>query len=122
MQFKKPTDKDDFDSGAIRPRLHALLLAIDEFCVYHELPEVVVTSLCSLNDKHEKDSQHYHGEAADIRAHHLTAPQLALILNYAHEHYWRSEKNIVDRPMRAAYAYGEGDAFHIHLSIDKQRS
>jgi hypothetical protein len=119
MIFKKDSDKADFGSGKIRPKLHRLLEDLDKFCVDKESLDLVVTSLCSLSDKHSLDSQHYHGEAADIRAHHFTAPQLAMILNFVHETHWRNDVSGVGRPMRAAYPHGDGDNFHIHLSIDK---
>lgn len=119
MIFKKASDKADFDSGQIKPKLRRLLESLDIFCQNHSLPELVVTSLCSPDDKHSTGSQHYVGEAADVRAKHLTAWQLAMMINHVHEIHWRNDKNVVGRPMRAAYPEGDGDNFHIHLSIDK---
>ncbi len=119
MIFKKDSDKADFGSGKIKPALHRLLEGLDAFCEEKKLPELVVTSLCSPADKHETGSQHYAGEAADVRSNTLTAWQLAMMLNYVHETHWRNDENVVGRPLRAAYPEGDGANFHIHLSIDK---
>jgi hypothetical protein len=119
MIFKKELDKLDFDSGKIKPRLHRLVEGLDKFCTENKLPTLVITSLVSSVDTHMNESQHYYGEAADVRANNLTAWQLAMMMNYVHENHWRKDVSNVGRPMRAAYPHGDGDNFHIHLSIDK---
>lgn len=119
MIFKKPDpDFSDYKSDNVKPRLKQYLEGLDEFCKSKKLPEIVITSLMSKDDPHMHESEHYDGEAADIRAHHLKAPQLAKMFLWASEHFFRKETNADGMQLRCFYPHGEGDNFHVHLSID----
>lgn len=89
------------------------------FCEYHKLPPVIVTSL--ISGPHGPNSQHYYGEAADIRCHngYYNAEQMAKMDNYMSETVFRTDM-IGKRQARCFFAHGDGSNFHIHLSVDKQ--
>jgi hypothetical protein len=113
MKYK--TTMIEAQMQVVRKRLRDFLFALDEYCDNNNLPEVVVTSLLRPDDP---KSQHFRGEAADIRAHHLSAPQLASMYRFASEHFFRKELSSTGYQLRCFYPHGEGDNFHVHLSID----
>jgi len=118
MKFKGQTAME-FRTSKIKPELRALLEALDKFVTEKQYPEIVVTELTRIA-KHVGD-QHSVGEAADVRAHngYYSAEQLAHMCNFVTESHFRKDMNAAGRQMRAFYAHGSGDNFHIHLSIDK---
>ncbi|GEM_PF-4792842 len=116
MKFKTEELETQFASHALQDRLRRLLVELDGFMSEQLMPEMVVTSLIRPQDL---KSDHRDGHAADIRAHDLKTPDLAGILNWVHEHYWRETKSVHGWPARAAYAHGEGENFHIHLTVDR---
>lgn len=125
MQFKDDSVKAEWDDPQISPHLRQVMMETDAYCRSKGYPELVVTDLLTTPKEHihMDGSQHLYGEAADLRAHngYYTTEQLFDLEDFVTRSFWRRDTAVCGRQLRAFYAEGSGNSFHIHLSVDRKK-
>lgn len=126
ISFKTSEVKAEFSSPGVKQKLITIMLELDKFCVESEIPSIVVTDILRPADP---KSQHHVGEAFDMRLVDInsdgtrtpryTLEQFAKIIDFLEVNFWRKDVMSNGRRARVAYAHGDGNNLHLHVSIDK---
>lgn len=127
IAFKDNTVKQEFDSDQVDPRLKEIMLSLDKFCITHNIPGIIITDILRPSDP---KSQHHVGEAFDMRlidvnsdgtrTPRYTLEEFAKILDFLEVNFGRKNVMASGRRARVAYAHGEGNNLHIHVSVDQK--
>lgn len=127
ISFKDATVKQEFDSDEVDERLKKIITDLDAFCSSNSIPGPIITDILRPSDP---KSQHHVGEAFDMRlmdinpdgtrSQRYTLEQFAKILDFLEVNFYRKDSMASGRRARVAYAHGEGNNLHIHVSVDKK--
>jgi hypothetical protein len=127
IAFKDNTVKQEFESPEVDERLKTIMISLDKYCVDNNIPSLVVTDILRPDSP---KSQHFSGEAFDMRlidansdgtrTPRYSLEEFAKILDFLEVNFGRKDVMASGRRARVAYAHGEGNTLHIHVSVDKK--
>lgn len=127
IKFKTSEVQREYEGQRLDPKVKEIIDRLDAFCVANGFPEVYITDII----REDQMSQHYYGEAFDMRLRNIeadgsrsdryTLEQFAKILDFLEVYFPRSDRMSSGRRARTAYAHGNGDNLHIHVSIDHKK-